>query len=281
MRPLIAIIGTVEDEFLRAKHKHCENILKAGGLPAIFTPEGEPEDIVEVADGILLVSGPDVHPRFYGEDPTPALRDVDITRDEFEIKLAKRAVESEVPILGIGRGMHIINVALGGTLYQDVYEIPKAVKHDWEFGKVNPSHRVHQIRVKANTKLYSILKDVLMIEGTNEAWTWVNSFHHQAVKRLGEGLRQVAFAADGLIEGIESRDESFVIGIQWWPEYLPEMTVLYRALVDAAKGRQERKREIEVIEIEEELRKKLSMEGQDENRHSLETNDNLPDMSQM
>jgi putative glutamine amidotransferase len=282
MRPLIAVVGTINGDILFSKNRHFEMILEAGGLPALFSPESDPEEIIELVDGLLLVSGPDIHPKFYGEDPSPKLRDIDIARDEFEIKLVKLAVENEVPVLGIGRGMHVINVALGGTLYQDVYEIPKAIKHDWDASKTNPSHRVHQIRVKVDSKLYSILKDVLIIEGTNDGWTWVNSFHHQAVKRVGDGLKQVAFAVDGLIEGIESTDDSFIIGVQWWPEHLPEMVVLYKALVEAAGARRERKHEIEVIEIEEELKKKLSSEvkEQDENHHSLETNDTLPDTTQ-
>ncbi|WP_367884549.1 gamma-glutamyl-gamma-aminobutyrate hydrolase family protein [Thermococcus sp. JCM 11816] len=78
-------------------------------------PEGDPEDVIEVADGILLVEGPDIHPRFYGEDPSLSLRDVDVAKDEFEITLVKLAIDGgEIPILGVGRGMQIINVALGG-----------------------------------------------------------------------------------------------------------------------------------------------------------------------
>ncbi|BAD84376.1 predicted glutamine amidotransferase, class I [Thermococcus kodakarensis KOD1] len=282
MRPIIAIIGTSRDGYTLANTHHFRKVLEAGGLPVLFSPEGDPEDVIEVADGILLVEGPDIHPRFYGEDPSLSLRDVDVAKDEFEITLVKLAIDGEIPILGVGRGMQIINVALGGTLYQDVYEIPKAIKHDWEIGRVRPDQKLHTVRVKTDSKLYNILKDVLVIEGTNDAWTWVNSFHHQAVKKVGEGLRQVAFSVDGLIEGIESTDESFVIGVQWQPEYLDEMKVLYEALVKAALGHQERKHEIELIQLEEEAKKRLAQETteQDETHHTSETSDNLPDTTQ-
>ncbi|AHL23338.1 gamma-glutamyl-gamma-aminobutyrate hydrolase family protein [Thermococcus nautili] len=278
MKPLIAIIGSPWSESLSAGRAHIKRVIEAGGLPAVFSPEIEPEDIIEVADGILLIEGPDVHPRFYGEDPSPSLREVDVLRDEFEIELVKLAVEAGIPILGVGRGMHVINVALGGTLYQDIYDIPKAIKHDWSFGSTRPEQRLHTIRIKADSTLYSILRESLNIEGTNEGWAWVNSFHHQAVKRVGEGLRQVAFAVDGLIEAIEGK-EGFVLGVQWQPEHLPEMLPLYRALVGASLKRHEESDEMRRRAIEAEIREELAKE-QDESHHSSETSDNPPDTNQ-
>ncbi|WP_099211724.1 gamma-glutamyl-gamma-aminobutyrate hydrolase family protein [Thermococcus henrietii] len=278
MKPLIAIIGSPWSESLSAGRAHIKRVIEAGGLPAVFSPEIEPEDIIEVADGILLIEGPDVHPRFYGEDPSPSLREVDVLRDEFEIGLVKLAVEAGIPILGVGRGMHVINVALGGTLYQDIYDIPKAIKHDWSFGSTRPEQRLHTIRIKADSRLYSILRESLNIEGTNEGWAWVNSFHHQAVKRVGEGLRQVAFAVDGLIEAIEGK-EGFVLGVQWQPEHLPEMLSLYRALVGASLKRHKENDEMRRRAIEAEIREELAKE-QDESRHSSETSDNSPDTNQ-
>ncbi|GAB6134887.1 gamma-glutamyl-gamma-aminobutyrate hydrolase family protein [Thermococcus prieurii] len=278
MKPLIAIIGSPWSESLSAGRAHIKRVIETGGLPAVFSPEIEPEDIIEVADGILLIEGPDVHPRFYGEDPSPSLREVDVLRDEFEIELVKLAVEVGIPILGVGRGMHIINVALGGTLYQDIYDIPKAIKHDWSFGSTRPEQRLHTIRIKADSTLYSILRESLNIEGTNEGWAWVNSFHHQAVKRVGEGLRQVAFAVDGLIEAIEGK-EGFILGVQWQPEHLPEMLPLYRALVEASFKRHRESEDMRRMAIEAEIREELAKE-QDESRHSSETSDNLPDTNQ-
>ncbi|WP_456420935.1 gamma-glutamyl-gamma-aminobutyrate hydrolase family protein [Thermococcus sp.] len=278
MKPLIAIIVSPWSGSLSGCQQHIKRVIEAGGLPAVFDPGVEPRDIIEVADGILLIEGPDVHPRFYGEDPSPNLREVDVLRDEFEIELVKLAVKTGVPVFGVGRGMHVINVALGGTLYQDIYEIPKAIKHDWP-KTTRPEQRLHTIRIKADSNIYSILRESLNIEGTNEAWTWVNSFHHQAVKRVGEGLRPVVFAVDGLIEAIEAKD-GFILGVQWQPEYLPEMLQLYRALVEASIKRHEEADEMRKRVLTAEIRKELNVE-QGESRHSSETSDNLPDTNQM
>jgi putative glutamine amidotransferase len=282
MKPLIAIPSSFDGRYLPASERHLHMVALAGGVPSLFGTVVDPEDVVELADGILLVEGPDIHPRFYGDDPSPKLRDVDVARDEFEIELVKLAMERGIPLMGIGRGMHVINVALGGTLYQDVYEIPKAIKHDWDFERTRPEQRLHTVRVKADSLLYSIIKESLNIESTNEAWTWVNSFHHQAVKKVGEGLRPVAFAIDGLVEAIEGT-EGFILGVQWQPEFLSDALPLYKAFVNAAVGRHEEheellKREIEA-EVREELERELS-EEQGESHHSSETSDILPDTNQ-
>ncbi len=277
MKPLIGIIGGKDECSVSAGRLHVLRIIEAGGVPVVFSPDTDPEDIVEVSDGILLTEGPDVHPGFYHEDPSPALGVVDVERDEVEIRVVELAVEGGVPILGIGRGMHVINVALGGTLYQDIYDIPKAIKHDWDPDFVSPTQRLHTVRLKAGSLLYEILKENLNIESTNEARIAVNSFHHQAVKRVGEGLKQVAFAVDGLIEAIEGK-EGFLIGVQWWAEFLPEMKSLYRAFVEAAKRRHDETQETLKKVIEAEV--KESLRGQDGNHHSSETSDTLPDTTQ-
>ncbi len=282
MKPLIAIVGSLEERHLTSLKRHVSMVSKAGGTAGVFEANGSPEDVLEVADGLLLVEGPDVHPSFYGNDPSPKLREVDAERDEFEVKLAKLAIERGIPVMGVDRGMHVINVALGGTLYQDIYEIPKAIKHDWSPESVPAERRLHTVRIKVNSLLYAIMKEGLNVEGTNEAWTWVNSFHHQAVKKVGDGLRPVAFSVDGLVEAIEGR-EGFVLGVQWRPEHLPHMLPLYRALVNAAAGRHEEleallRREIEA-EVREEIERELARE-RDESRHSSDTSDSLPDTSQ-
>jgi putative glutamine amidotransferase len=281
MKPVIAIVGSFDGRFVSVGGRHVSMVARAGGIPAVFGSNLPPEDILEVADGVLLIEGPDVHPRFYGNDPSPKLGDVDVVRDEMEIELVKRAIDANVPLMGVGRGMHVINVALGGTLYQDIYEIPKAIKHDWSFETTRPDQRLHTIRVKADSMLYEVLKEVLNVESTNEAWAWVNSFHHQAVKRVGEGLRPVAFAVDGLIEAIEGK-EGFILGVQWQPEHLPEMLPLYRALVEASFKRHLEVDEIRKRAIEAEIREELSREPgeQGESHHSSETSDSLPDTTQ-
>jgi len=280
MRPLIGIIGQVDPSKNRLflDRRHVEKITTAGGVPAVFNVNSSPEEVLEHVDGVLLIEGPDVHPHFYGEDPSGAIKYVDVDRDEFEIRLVKMAVEMGVPILGISRGMHVINVALGGTLYQDLNDIPKAIKHDWDVELIGPTQRVHGVRIKTSSTLYEILKDELDIEGTNEVYLRVNSFHHQAVKRVGEGIKPVAYAVDGLIEAIEGT-EGFIIGLQWQPEYLPEMERVFEAFVRAASEYRARKLEMEKREIEAELREELTR-GQDGSYHSSETTDSPPDTNQ-
>ncbi|NJE04381.1 gamma-glutamyl-gamma-aminobutyrate hydrolase family protein [Thermococcus sp. MV11] len=287
MKPLIGIIGQSDHPRNRLflDRTHVENVAAAGGVPAVFNADSSPEEVLEHVDGILLIEGPDVHPHFYGEDPSSSIKYVDVERDELEIELVKRAVEKGVPVFGVCRGMQVINVALGGTLYQDINEIPKAIKHDWELKLIGPSQRVHGVRIKMNSRLYEILKDELNVEGTNEVHVRVNSFHHQAVKRVGEGIRPVAYAVDGLIEAIEGTGEyeGFILGVQWQPEYLPEMRRLYEAFVMAAANYRARKMELEEIEIEARVREKLEgdiREGQGESHRSSETSDSLHDTSQ-
>jgi len=235
-RPVIAVIAGVD---LRGKlsvsKEHLLSVERSGGVPAIFSPLTPVEDVVRLADALLLTEGPDVHPKFYGGDPTPFIRAVDVYRDSFEVKLVQKAVEKGIPILGIGRGVQIINVALGGTLYQDIStEIPKAIKHDWYESAVGPEQRVHSIRIKAGTLLYSLLRDTVDIMGTNEIFAEVNSFHHQAVKKLGNGLKVSAHSIDGIPEAVESEDGS-ILGVQWRPEYLPDMKPIFDHLVNVAK----------------------------------------------
>ncbi len=288
MRPLIGIIGQVDYLANRIflDRTHAERVVSAGGIPAVFTVDDSPEDVLEHVDGLLLIEGPDVHPYFYGEDPSSSLKFVDIRRDEFEMALVRGAVERGIPILGVARGMQVINVALGGTLYQDINEIPKAIKHDWELKLIGPAQRVHGVRIKMDSKLYEILKEGLDIEGTNEVHLRVNSFHHQAVKRVGDGLRPSAYSVDGLIEAIEGV-EGFVIGVQWQPEYLPEMRRLYEALVEAATGYRREHEELRRVEIEAQVREALESEKREEptaepgeSHHTLETSDSLPDTNQ-
>ncbi|WP_010478190.1 gamma-glutamyl-gamma-aminobutyrate hydrolase family protein [Thermococcus zilligii] len=251
MKPFIAIIvGTEESDWASIKQQF-RVIKNAGGIPGVFLPEGDPGDIVNIADGIVLTDGPDVHPYFYGDDPSPSIRSVDYDRDKFEIELFKLALKMEIPVLGISRGMQIMNVAMDGTLYQDIAsEIPKAIKHDWDIRQTNPHQRLHGMRLKTASKVYEAIKDYLEISSTNEVFIHVNSFHHQAIKKVGEGFRPVAFSIDGITEAIE-REEGFYVGVQWRPEYLPEMIGLYKALINAARENHHRRIEREKTEMQE------------------------------
>ncbi len=254
MKPVIVIISSnfSDPKSSRWILNHFYAIKSVGGIPVIHPGAGDPDDVTEIADGILLTEGPDVHPYFYGEDPSPYIRNVDYERDKFEIELFKQARKMDIPVLGVCRGMHIMNVATNGTLYQDLQgEVLKAIKHDWDPLATNPEQRLHGIRLKTSSALYDIIKDRLDIASTNEVFIHVNSFHHQGIKRVGEGFRAVAFSIDGVVEAIEAED-GFYIGVQWNPQFLPEMLSLYEALVKAAKESQKRRIERENIEMKAE-----------------------------
>ncbi len=255
MKPIIGIVAQFDWETgaLTINDMYVKRIKKAGGIPVAIPPLVGITDVLEAMDGLIFPEGPDIHPKYYGGELTTKIRNLDVQRDEFELTLIRAALEKNLPILGIGRGAQALNVALGGTLYQDVVsEIPKAIKHDWTSGGrflVHPSCKVHEVRIKTNSMLFEILKEKLNIEGTNEVFIGVNSFHHQAIRKLGDGIKPVAYADDGIIEGIEI-PEKFAIGVQWLAEYMDEMQPLFDALVEKAleykkcKIREEIKEEI-------------------------------------
>ena len=183
-----------------------------GGLPLILPcveEEALLEACIDMCDAILLPGGIDVDPVFYGEDPHQKLGMVQTDMDESAFKLLKFAFERKMPVLGICRGEQVLNVALGGSLYQDIpanYE-KQAILHEQ---KAHTSMALHSIKIEKGTLLHDIL-------GTEEIR--VNTYHHQAVKALGKDLVASAHAPDGIIEAIESKDKT-ILGVQWHPELM-------------------------------------------------------------
>jgi putative glutamine amidotransferase len=237
--PLIGITTSVtvdkvpERAYVNATYIRA--VQAAGGIPLLLTPHFTPE--VQAAlwqrlDGLVLTGGGDIEPARFGEARHPAVDDVSPARDELEIALTQRAVADEVPLFAICRGVQVLNVALGGTLVQDLpSEWPNALAHSQKAPRHEPSHAVKVMG--EGTRLGRVL-GALEIE--------VNSMHHQAIKRLGEGLREVAWAPDGVIEGVEMPGETrFVLGVQWHPEELvghdQAARNLFAAIVDAARRR--------------------------------------------
>ncbi|HLC26185.1 MAG TPA: gamma-glutamyl-gamma-aminobutyrate hydrolase family protein [bacterium] len=165
------------------------------------------KDVMDLLDGLLISGGTDVNPCRYGEDPLPGLGEIDAPRDECELAQARMALDRDLPLLGICRGMQVLNVAAGGTLFQDMQtQIPNSLKHRQDADKEVLTHRV---AIEKKTLLYGILqKETLSVNGK----------HHQAVKDLGAGLTISAKAPDGVIEGIENPGSRFVVGVQWHPE---------------------------------------------------------------
>jgi putative glutamine amidotransferase len=206
----------------------------AGGVPVLLPPHLDTaarEALWERLDGLVLTGGGDVDPALFGEAPHPAVSDVSAARDALELWLARRAVEEGLPLLAICRGIQVLNVALGGSLWQDVpSQVPGALVHHQSAPRNEPTHTVKLLG--EGTRLHAA-------SGARELR--VNSFHHQAVKRLGQGLREVAWAEDGLIEGVELPDHPFAVGVQWHPEDLvdhdPAARGLFAALAEAARAR--------------------------------------------
>ena len=195
-------------------------VARRGGVPVVIPPfasDREMHALLPRLDGLVIAGGPDIHPSLYGQEPSDKLGPTEPMLDGSEIALVRLALEQRMPILGICRGMQALNVARGGTLIQDL-----------------PDHRqtepgrtaVHGVRVEPKSLLSAAL-------GATE--TRVNSFHHQAVDQLGVGLRPVAWAEDGLVEGVEATDRDWVVGVQWHAEGLVDAVDQHR-LFDAFLG---------------------------------------------
>lgn len=185
-----------------------EAIVKAGGVPVIF-PSVDPEDVrdyLTMFDGVCFLGGSDVDPTFYGEEPFYKLGMTYRKRDLFEIELLKQSVTAGKAIFGICRGMQLINVGLGGTLYQDLsQDLHSTLKHSQAAPGNMPSHH---ITVDHQSRLHDIIGDR----------PYVNSRHHQAIKDLAPYLKITAKADDQVIEGIESVNNDQIMGVQWHPE---------------------------------------------------------------
>jgi putative glutamine amidotransferase len=215
---------------------YCRSVALAGGAPALIPPnlgENAWRALYRRLDGLLLSGGVDVSPALYGEEPHPMLGKVDDSLDEAELVLTRWALADGMPLLGVCRGIQVLNVAAGGSLYQDLpAQYPGALQHRCSPPDYPSTHRAHAVHVEPGSRLAAIL-------GAHQIA--VNSRHHQAVKSVAAGLYVSARAPDGVIEGIESEGERFVVGVQWHPENLadddPQMLALFEALVHAAGSR--------------------------------------------
>ena len=207
-------------------------VQKEGGVPVLLPPHVDDRALDALwsrLDGLLLTGGGDIDPERFGETRQPTVDAVSEARDRLEIALTDRALHERRPLLAICRGVQVLNVALGGSLYQDIAsETGSTIAHSQTAPRQEPTHDVKVMG--EGTRLGATL-------GALEVT--VNSLHHQAIKRLGRGLRDVAWAPDGIIEGVEMPDAaSLVLGVQWHPEELvghdPTARALFRALVAAA-----------------------------------------------
>lgn len=216
--PVIAVTATTEiiRDVLRVRvNAAYTSALEASGmLPLIVPPLAgldAAERLLRQVDGLLLTGGEDVDPAHYGATRHPALGEVHARRDAWELRLVAEARERCLPTLAICRGIQVLNVALGGTLVQDIpSEVPRALAHDAAAAR---SGRVHDVEVEPGSRLASAL---------GARHVTVNSTHHQAIDRAGSPLRVTARAPDGIVEGVETAEDDpwWVLGVQWHPEEL-------------------------------------------------------------
>ena len=208
-KPVIGISTYVEGGSARVNSTYIKSVRNAGGIPIcipLTTNEKEIDEYLELVDGIIMTGGEDISPLYYNEDPSPFLGEVVPDRDAFDIMLIQRAVAKKIPLLGICRGEQLLNVAMGGTLIQDIpSQVEGFIQHKQ---KAPSSFGSHMIIIESGSLMAKLLGDQPMA---------VNSFHHQAVKDVAPGYSVTAASKDGVVEAIESKD-GLSFGTQFHPE---------------------------------------------------------------
>lgn len=224
--PQDGTIGTVT-----VSEAYIKAVVSAGGIPLVI-PAGIPSDdlpgLFARLDGILFTGGGDIHPRRFNGESHPRVYGVEEQRDDLEIRLAQMAAEAGKPFLGICRGIQVINVALGGSLYTDIGDQkPGALRHDY-FPNIPREHLAHAVAVEAGSRLAQALG--------GEQFE-VNSLHHQGLQSIAPAMQVTATSPDGLVEAVELPDHPFAVGVQWHPEWLQAyqpQRQLFQALIRAA-----------------------------------------------
>ncbi len=236
MPPLVALSSTTKPigglVRVRLNEAYVEAVRGAGLTPLVLPPlePHELDPVLDVVDGIVLTGGEDVDPAEYGATRHPATQDPHTRRDKCEIALTRKAHERRMPTLAICRGIQLVNVALGGTLVQDIpSESPSDINHDQSDQRET---RLHDVTIERDSRLHAAIGATDIV---------VNSSHHQAVGRVAPGIRVTARAPDGIIEGAEwSGDNWWMLAVQWHPEELVRDTKtwdrgLFKAFAEALR----------------------------------------------
>ncbi|VBB06629.1 peptidase c26 [Lucifera butyrica] len=240
-KPVIGITASpmmVEGGILAGSERSCVGrdyiraVTRAGGIPIIIPAVNDADTLdkqVAMCQGILLSGGGDIHPSFYGEEPVGPLGFVSLERDEYEIKVVQAAKAAGKPLLGICRGVQLLNVAFGGTLYQDISWVKG---NRLEHNQNCPGNAAwHTVTIAAGSRLHAMM-------GVERIMT--NSSHHQIIKGVAPGFLINARTKDGVIEGIEKDDSLWIVGVQWHPERLVEQSPAMQNIFDhfvAAAGK--------------------------------------------
>ncbi len=227
--PRIGLNCDLKDERATLNSSYVQAVALAGGVPILIAPTDSvpPEEFLVGLEGFVLTGGRDYNPASYGQELHPETKLVEPLRDRFDRRLAARLLLSDTPTLGICGGMQLLNVAAGGDLHQ---HIPDAFPGSPTHTRVSGRDSHHEARVERGSLLARLL---------GRERLEVNSSHHQAVGRLGQGLEVVARSPDGIVEAIEHPGKNFLLGVQWHPERLsdrPEHLALFVGLVEAARS---------------------------------------------
>lgn len=208
--------GQIDQDMLMATMDYLRSVEKVEAIPlALPVSNKEKENIKEIAsrlDGFIFTGGPDINPLSYSNYIIDGVRRIVLERDDFEYKLLDAALKNNKPVLGICRGFQLINVHFGGSLYQNINTNLSQISHSGrKIPRYNPCHKV---KFNQDSQIFKALK---------KEEIWVNSYHHQAVEKLGDGLIATGWAEDNLIEAFEHKDYKDLIGVQWHPEMMTEM----------------------------------------------------------
>lgn len=231
MKPIIGVTASLREGTVTLENDVLDSILMAGGIPYILPYTNDVSVIKEIInhiDGLLLSGGVDIDPTLFGEEPIPNLGEIMPERDTLEILLIEKALEVNLPILAICRGVQILNIAAGGNMYQDLYsQKGNLLQHAQRAPR---THLSHFVRTNEGSLLQAI---------SHCTEFKVNSFHHQAVKDPAQGFMISAISSDGVVEAIESVKHFFVLGVQWHPEHVTKFDEvskqIFSSFIDASK----------------------------------------------
>ena len=235
MKPIVGIspLYDAEKRGLWMRPGYLDVLYACGAIPLVLPFDFDAvdvEQVLSICDGLVLAGGPDIDPRWYREETLPECGEIQAIRDELEFRLLEKALDENMPVLGICRGSQVLNVFCGGTLYQDLAtQLPETINHAMEPPFEVPCHRVV---LEEGEPLQVLL-------GIDELP--VNSIHHQAVKDVAPTLVPLARSLDGVIEGVWMPGMRFVWGVQWHPEWIwdvdPRQRQIVQAFVDTCKAR--------------------------------------------